>query len=142
MTMTGDPLLDRHLMRKNYIRAESEIALKLNKNTSLSYSFTSPMDADSDPLHFELDISDTIDFTNLLVHEKTYISTTNWYMFTGTQFENLLSTGMDAGYHRNIVTYIIPSGVLTRGVEYYIRYRATDDGGTTFSGYRSDIKTW
>lgn len=108
-----------------------------------TYTFTLPTDGDSDPLHFQIQISAVADFASTIIDWDTRPAedgVTGCAIFNGTTWEAYPSGGAGAPYYGERVSFTTSSASLLGGTLYYIRYRVHD--GTSFSDWTGDCKTW
>ena len=105
--------------------------------------FPCPSDVESDQLHFQLDLSANADFSSPIVAWDTRVGqdgVTGWQVYTGTEFNDMPTSGISAGYYGQAVVYTFQSSSISRGTVYFVRYRAHD--GTDFGPYSGKKVTW
>lgn len=109
--------------------------------TTREFSFTCPEDAESDTLDIDIEIDDDPGFGSTIIDTDTTTSETGWEVFDGTSFTALSAisdTGVSAGYQGNRVSYEFSTTELNAGEKYYIRFRLSDDNGSTWGDWTGD----
>ena len=120
--------------------AAAEIA---NATQWFAVEFPCPSDVEIDQLHFQLDISANADFSSPIVAWDTRVGqdgVAGWQVYTGTEFDNMPTSGILAGYYGQTIAYTFQSSSISRGTVYFVRYRAHD--GTDFGFYTGKKVTW
>jgi len=78
--------------------------------------------------HFELEVSDKEDFSNILLNKKSREDISGWFFENSEDdFETLTNNGLPSSFAGRNVKYVNQGGEsLTRGVFYYFRIRQSD----------------
>ncbi len=101
------------------------------------FEMTIPTDPDDDWLHFQVQFSVVPDFASTVAELDSSDDQSAWSVFNGSRWEAVGASGVPPGYYGFPVAVEVAG--LTRGTMYYVRYRASDDGGTTWTPWKGAI---